>query len=135
MIFKRKTHKLPNFPPTVRPTFEKLSEALPVENIEAYRGEVDQELARIEKEAKDNDLINVHLARQIAERCHVLLARYHEFPVKLQAKIVGAIRYFALSHDSFSEKHFASGFDDDAKVMNFVLEELGLDDQFIDLDM
>jgi fructose-1,6-bisphosphatase len=47
---------------------------------------------------------------------------------------VGALRYFVSDDDSFSDLEFASGFNDDAEVMNHVLEELGLEQEVIDID-
>lgn len=134
MIFKRTHHPLPKFPPTVRPTFRNLCESLPVENVLAYKDEIENELVSIRERAKENSFINVALAEKLSEKCHLLLDIYEQYDRKKQALMVGAIRYFALANDSFSEEDFASGFDDDAKVMNHVLEELGIEDQFIDLD-
>jgi hypothetical protein len=35
------------------------------------------------------------------------------------------------AEDGFNDLEFASGYNDDAQVMNFVLEELGLEDEYI----
>ncbi|MEZ4752837.1 MAG: hypothetical protein R3A13_00780 [Bdellovibrionota bacterium] len=57
---------------------------------------------------------------------------YEDFSIN-KSKIVGAVRYFAVAEDPFPDETFASGFDDDARVLNHVLEELGLEEYYIDL--
>lgn len=133
MIFKRKQHKLPKFPPSIIPTFKSLCEALPAEKVASYRDEVGTELERVKEAAQENPIISVRIAEALAERCYLLLDHYEQLGTAQRALAVGAIRYFALSKDAVSEEHFASGFDDDVKVLNHVLEELGIEDQFIEL--
>ena len=133
MIFRRKQHKLPKFPPNIRQLFYSLCEPLPVEQVGIYHKEVDQALAQILESARENELIDADLARQLADRCHMLLDVYTQFGRAQQSLIVGAIRYFAHEEDALSEEHFASGFNDDARVMNFVMDELGIEDYFISL--
>ena len=134
MIFQRKRHKLPKFPPNIRATFKNLCKSLPAENVVSYKSEVDSELERIRTNAKENAMINLDLAVQLAQRCHMLLDNYDKFDNAKRALIVGAIRYFALSEDAFSEEDFASGFDDDARIMNYVLEQIGLEEHCIELE-
>lgn len=133
MVLRRRKHNLPKFPPLVRKTFRKLKETLPASDVAAYKTEVERALADIEKSGETNHFIDIRLARELADRCMQLLDLYPQYDVSQQAMIVAAIRYFAISHDSFSEEHFASGFDDDVKVMNHVLEEIGLEGRYIEI--
>ncbi|MCB0310300.1 MAG: hypothetical protein KDD42_03640 [Bdellovibrionales bacterium] len=131
LIRRRSRHPLPKFPASIRPTFENLCEALPVNNVEKYQQELDLEMKKIEEDARTNPLIHLQKAKMIHACSHFLLEKYSELSKEQQALAMGAIRYFLLSNDAISEQSFASGFDDDAKVMNHVLEKLGLEDQII----
>lgn len=133
MVLRRRKHKLPKFPADIRDTFFRLCETLSVDNIESYRNEIKEVVQEQQKEAKTNRYINLELIDALQRACNKLLDIYPNLNPKHQALAIGAIRYFALSEDPFSDQHFASGMDDDAKVMNHVLEELGVEDMFIDL--
>ena len=80
-----------------------------------------------------NPNMNLALARDLAERCRYLMSHYGDYGQEDRALIMGAVRYFAIAEDPVSEAAFASGFDDDARVMNHVLERLGLEDMIIRL--
>lgn len=132
MIFsKRREHPLPRFPDTVAPTFRKLCEALPLSEIERIQGEVDECMEIFQNLSKEYPRLNIFLAEEIADRCHKLLAMYSDFSNDQQGLVIGAVRYFAIAEDSISETDFATGFDDDARVMNYVLEELELEQLYI----
>jgi hypothetical protein len=57
----------------------------------------------------------------LASRCKRLLMRYDESGPEERAAIAGAVRYFLETHDLERDDE-PSGFDDDAKVMNYVVE-------------
>jgi len=128
-----KKHKLPKFPPGVKSQFLAFCEALSPDAIKQYQAELDQEYSRIQETAKTNRLVDTHRAKEIVDRCKLLLERYGEFNDEQRGMIVGAIRYFTFAEDPFPEEAFASGFNDDAKVLNYVLEELGIEDRFIEI--
>ena len=46
-------------------------------------------------------------------------------------KIAGAVRYFVAGDDPFDDSIFASGLFDDQRIVNHVLEELGLNEHFV----
>jgi hypothetical protein len=126
-----KRYKLPKFPPELIPAFESVCEALPADSIDDYHKEVDEVLAKCREVAKNNTTINIPLAEEIANRAHILLDHYKEFDEKKRALVVGAIRYFAVMDDALPADVFASGMNDDANVMNYVLEEVGLEEHCI----
>jgi len=125
-FLKRRKHPLPRFPADVVSTFEQLCEALPVERVKELEPEVDLCMKNFEEAASDHPHMNLTLARQIADRCRMLLSKYSEFSESERALVIGAVRYFAIAEDALSETTFASGFHDDARVLNYVLEELGM---------
>ncbi len=135
MVFgsRKKKYPLPKFPPDVSQTFHDL--AVPVEAgevVELERG-ISERLAAAKLAAKEHDTVNVPRCENIAERCRYLLSRLPTVPSAKQALIGGAVRYFLYDADPQSDTAFATGFDDDAQVVNFVLEELGEKDGFISL--
>ena len=131
VFFRRYKHKLPRFPHTVIPTFRNLCEVLPDEDVEKLLPQLDTHLLELEETAKSNPNVNIVLGRELSERSRYLLTHYPEFGKKEKSLILGAIRYFAHAQDPVSETTFASGFDDDVQVMNYVLERLGLENLYI----
>lgn len=132
MIFRRRaTHKLPKFPSHVIPTFRKLCDLLPVENIPAYKDEITRVVKHMHELTTGNPHLNEEIADEIAKRCQLLLDLYPTLSDERRRLVVGALRYFVITDDALSETSFSSGLDDDAKVMNYVLQQCGVEDQFI----
>lgn len=137
MIFWSKNKRrfnLPRFPETVAPTFKALCEALDPEHIPELRKAVNECLADAREKEKKNEMLDVEGAEEIAQRCNYLLDNYEDYSVEHRALVIGAVRYFAIAEDPFDDDTFATGFHDDKRVMNYVLEDLGLEDQYIDVD-
>ncbi len=134
MIFgKKRKYPLPKFPPDVKKNFLKLTELLSDEDARSLIPQVDQCLAEFEQESTTNQLLNIELARKLARCSKELLDTYHAHTDAEKPLILGAVRYFAVHEDSMSEHAFATGFDDDVRVMNHVLEEIGREDLVIPL--
>lgn len=134
MGFFARKHKLPRFPDNLIPTFHRLCDPLPAELLPELRKDLDDFLQQSHDLAATNPRLNVHRVEQIHERCQFLLGQYEKFSREQQALVIGALRYFVIMEDSLADDNFVTGFDDDAKVVNYVLEELGIEDQFIVLD-
>ena len=133
MIFSRRLkHPLPKVPNNVRPTFRNACEALPPEALEELSEMVTRSLERTRDEAATSPRIDIRMAEEIASRCRLLLEHYEEFSKEERALVVGAVRYFVIDEDPFSDDVFASGFDDDARVVNHVLEQLGIEGMYIE---
>ena len=131
-IFKKRQHKLPKFPDTVIPVFKQLCAVLDEGGIAELRKSVDEVLAFHEKHHQEKGDFDIRSAKALAECAYFLLEHYQDYPPKKQALLVGAVRYFAIAEDPFDETIFTSGFHDDAMVMNYVLEELGVTDRYIE---
>lgn len=132
-MIKKKRHRLPKFPAAVIPTFKRLCEALPASDLEAYKADIEVNLERIRAAASTNDRVDLERGEQLGRVSKQLLDRYESFNENQRALVIGAIRYFAVAEDAASETTFATGFDDDVKVMNHVLEEIGLIELAIEL--
>ncbi len=134
MVFGRKRHKLPKFPEHIIPGFERMCVSIPPEQVNALRMELFDYMGRVEKEHGGDPMVNLGLAREIAQAASYLLDRYEEFKDSDRGLIVAAVKYFLSDGDGVADFQFASGLIDDAQVMNHVLEELGIKDKFIDID-
>lgn len=133
MGFFGNTHKLPRFPEALIPTFRRLCEPLPVDMIAELQRDFEGAVRETASRAQANPRIDKRRLEQVAERCRLMMQRYEEFSTEQRALIIGAVRYFALVDDVLADDTFASGLDDDAKVVNYVLEELGVEDCFIEV--
>ena len=131
MIFRRRKHPLPSFPPSVAPTFQRQCERLAPEQLEQFTREFEGAVDGIYKSLSGHGLIKKSLVDELIEISRFLLSEHPRYSPEQGALIVGAIRYFVDPHDGLSEASFASGLQDDIGVFNYVLEELGLDDRYI----
>jgi len=134
MIFwKRRQYQLPRFPGNVIPAFRSACEDLPQEKAQELEAEVDSALESLYEEFNNNGNVDIRKAEALADRCKLLLSKYNTLDEEHRKLAVGAVRYFATLEDAFASGTFASGLVDDAKVMNYVLEELGIEGQFIEI--
>ncbi len=131
MSFFAKKHKLPRFPETLIPTFRRLCEPLPVDLLPNVKSDFDECVRKLEDIAETNPRVNRQRLEQIARTAQVLLERYEEYSTEQRALVIGALRYFAVVDDTLPDDTFLSGLDDDAKVFNYVLETLGIEDAYI----
>lgn len=78
--------------------------------------------------AEQNDR---QLLSQIEAACRFMLDAYGDAGENERALIVGALRYCFIADDAISDEAFAAGYLDDVKVINHVLEKLGVLDKCI----
>lgn len=133
VIFSKKQHNLPTYPKTIKKMFKEYCVNVDKEQLDMIREKVSEELSDAQKRIDNGGLHDLKMAQEIANRCYYLLDNYYNFSSSEQKLIIGAVCYFAICDDPISEEIFASGYDDDAKVMNYVLEELDINDMFIEL--
>lgn len=134
MIFSRKVkYKLPKFPVSVIPAFRQLCREIAVEQVDEVRSEVERCLGLLRERAPERPNLNLPLAEEIAARCFMLLDRFGDCDLEKRKLIMGAVSYFVVDGDGAEDDSFATGFDDDARVINYVLQQVGIEDQFIDL--
>ncbi|MBX7144011.1 MAG: hypothetical protein K1X79_06130 [Oligoflexia bacterium] len=135
MIFGRSSgkHPLPKFPPKLISRFRSLCESLPISSLSQLRSELVKAVEAARTQSDRNPRVNRKRLEDIASRAMMLIDVYGNFPPDKQALIIGALRYFAIADDELSDEVFCTGLDDDAKVFNHVLEQLGIDEQYIEL--
>lgn len=135
MFFSKKNHKIPSYPKEIAKIFK--SYCIDIDNekdIETLKIKVIEEVENAKKRKKEGMYIDVKMAEEIAKRCLYLLKNFSTFSQEQKRLVTGGVCYFAVSDDPLSEEIFASGYDDDAKIINHVLEEIGIDDMYIDLE-
>lgn len=114
-------------------TFRLLCETLDDQQVKELRNAVDQHFLDAIENSKTIETYDIDSARILVDCCYFLLDSYREFDEKQQSLIVGAVRYFAIADDPFDDETFATGFHDDMRVMNYVLEELGIEGRYFDV--
>lgn len=128
---KSRTHKLPKFPASVIPTFKMLVEVLSSEEAAALHVDLDMFLEKFRAASKTEPIIDFVDAEELAAICHYLLEHYDDFDPHGKSLVVAAVRYVAVADDPFCDATFASGFYDDKKVVNYVLESLNIHDKYL----
>ncbi len=134
MVFwkkEKKKYPLPKFPATVIPTFKSLCALCTELEITELQSMVNQTEQLLLARSEKNDDIDIEASQQLIEACRYLLNRYFDFDNEKKPYIVGAVRYFVVGDDPFDDSIFASGLFDDQRIINFVLEELGVHDRYL----
>jgi len=113
--------------------FEDLCRTFPPDCISELRKGVTAAMHRL-SEMEDSFIgPNLQMAQQVADRILFLIDRHREFPAEKHPLIVGAIRYFIIECDCVPDSKPITGFDDDARIINHTLEQLGVADRFIEI--
>ena len=113
--------------------FERLVAETQPMHLVTLAGDVDAHLEEIRVAAKRNELLPVDLAEEIAGKLQGLLRGLGELPAEQQRLVIGAARYFVSTQDVNPDTETVLGLDDDASVLNYVLETIGRTDLLIDL--
>lgn len=113
-------------PPKIKEHFDALclsAEDLDLTKLEAH---VKSHLGQIRTALEDNEFLDIKSAEQIAQTLTDLISEIEDYPQEGQKLIVGAAQYFILEEDHWPDTKNLLGFDDDIKVINFVLERIGI---------
>jgi len=86
---------------------------------------VDEYLSHAKTSLKLNEFIDIKSASVLADVCHYLISQFDNFSVNEKKYVVAAIYYFVESDDAEHDFESLVGFEDDIKVMNYVLEKIG----------
>lgn len=132
-MFRRRQHRLPKFPPDAEANFHRLCRELPASDVPSLLESLQRCVDEIRAESKTNHLIQPSSIESLNTSARFLLEHYEEFTPKQRRLIVGAVYYFTMDNDGSPDSALATGFDDDIQVMNYVLEELGVEGMFIDI--
>ena len=89
--------------------------------------------ARIETLAAKRAVVDVDAARKVADTLSRLLDEPDVYSDQQRELLRGAVEYFVLDRDNRADLTDAIGFDDDARVVNALLDVLGRADLVINL--
>lgn len=128
---KKQKYPLPPPPSSISATFAQLCMGYSADEVQQLIGLVESADRRFTDAALDYLGPDLSLVKQLLGRSRLLLMDYAGYSPQHQSLIIGAVRYFVLRSDAFPDSTPIVGLDDDVLVMNHVLEELGLVDQFI----
>jgi len=105
--------------------FLKLCEAVPRAAVPDLLQRVEAHLAEIHAQYRQNEFLDIELADRVAEQVRRLLAAYADYGAEEQRLIIGAARYFAAANDEESDIHSIFGMEDDVRILNYVLAQIG----------
>lgn len=130
----------PNLPPfdrSLEPRLERvfnpLCAILSDGQIAALSCDVEAHLKKIRSILARNEFLDLALAERTTNALLALLNDYPKYPDPHRALVVGAARYFVMDQDAENDLHSLLGFDDDAAVLNFVLDAIGRPDLKVNL--
>ena len=107
--------------------------ATEAEELPGLRLRVQAYLSHVERMAVSRPLVDLDVARRVADVLQRLLDEPDQLNTHDRQMIRGAVEYFVLDRDESGDLTDVIGFDDDARVVNAVVESLGRADLYIDL--
>ena len=113
--------------------FVSLCESLSVEENAQLKVEVNIHVEKVQQSLNRNEFLDVQIAKDIAQVLNKLLELYPKFQESHQKLIVGAARYFVSEYDLEPDTSSILGFDDDVRVLNFVLKYRGLSELQVEI--
>jgi tRNA A37 N6-isopentenylltransferase MiaA len=132
-MFSWKKHKLPKFPDGAAEVFKSLCASIEEDQATALRVLLQETYEEMKANSHNNPRMNVARLEEVYSTASYLMNHYSSFSPHEQTLIVGAVRYFAIDQDVANDLAFFTGLDDDAKILNYVLEQIGVNDRYIKL--
>lgn len=124
----------PQLAPSMQRAFDPLCNALAPVDVSLVKAEVEYHVQAIRLAARRNEFLDVAAAERLGATLVALLDQYPTYPEQHQALIAGAARYFAREQDVDPDTTSLLGLDDDALVLNFVLDAIGQPELKVQLD-
>ena len=113
--------------------FRPLCVAVPADEIPLLQAQLDNYVQDVTAALQNNEFLDLSTTRQITAVLIQLLTGYETYTEPQRALIAGATRYVIKQDDAEHDIQSLLGLDDDVKVLNFVLDQLGLSDKKIAL--
>jgi len=105
--------------------FAELCSDLPPDGLAELCDDVRSYASELEAEQSRSELVAVDLAIAVRDRLERLFGVAAGLPAAHRALVVGAGRYFISKDDAIPDTRACTGLDDDVRVVNHVLKELG----------
>jgi hypothetical protein len=120
-------------PESIGALFEPLVGPLDGVGLSQLRAQIRQHHEEFHEAARDNGLLPLDIASELAKGLEQLLDRFHELDDREQTLVAGAARYFVSDSDARPDLESVLGLDDDLIVFNWVVAEIGHPELKIDL--
>jgi uncharacterized membrane protein YkvA (DUF1232 family) len=114
----------PQLAPGVQRAFDPLCSPLAPAEVAQVKAEVENHVGAIRLASRRNEFLDVVTAERIGAVLAILLDQYQVCPEPHQALIAGAARYFVRELDVDPDTTSLLGLEDDAAVLNFVLDAI-----------
>jgi uncharacterized membrane protein YkvA (DUF1232 family) len=128
---------LPLFQNLLDPNLEKIFTTLCDDISPSQVSELQKQIIDHVQDVRDalqqNEFIDLDLAERISRVLLTILGEIPSYPEIHRRMIIGAARYFVLSQDAQADFKSVLGFDDDLKILNYVLRFIGRNDLQVDL--
>jgi hypothetical protein len=109
------------------------SMSIGADDVAALAAQIDAHLDRVRDALSRNEFLNLPLAERIAAVLSWLLGSYQDLGAHARPWVIGAARVFLETHDVLDDLASPIGFDDDARILNAVLRDIGREDLLIEL--
>jgi len=133
MFWKKKFHKLPKFPSSIRPHYKQLCSLASEDQLLELKLELEKNIKDVRSLSESKLDYPISDAENCNTVCCYLIDNYNNFSKREQSLIVGAVKYFVSDVDPFHEAIFVSGLHDDKKILNYVLEELKIENMYLNV--
>lgn len=121
-----------SLPPKIASGFEAMCEECPPEAINQLQEEIQTHVHNLELALSANEFLDIDTAKRIANVLAILIKDYDRHTPQHRAWITGAARYFIHDLDVEPDTLSVLGLDDDVKVLNYVLAQIGRADLFVE---
>lgn len=120
--------------PREREALLERAQALAPDEVPSLADGIDHYLLRIHEALSRNEFLNVDLAQRVGTTLKALLAMYSDLASnQTRALVIGATRFFLETNDVLADLDSPLGFDDDARVLNAVLRDIGREHLLVSL--
>ncbi len=110
--------------PEATERFLRHARVVPDSEVQVLRTRVVAHRDRACVEAESNARLDLQLAGRLAQACVALLAEWPRLEPPERALAVGAVRYYVDQHDADDDFGSSVGFEDDRRVLAFVLRRV-----------
>jgi len=111
--------------PNIKMRFDSLCRSPSNINTSMLIEQIHAHIQQIHLALESNEFLDINAAQQGADLLIDLVNHLDDYSAEKQGFIIGAARYFILDEDNEPDTKSLLGFDDDIKVLNFVLRKLG----------
>lgn len=128
-----KRYPLPKFPASIASTFKRLCIPFSDQQYSDFLDRVVPALNPIRDSGTQANESQGQFRAALLRAADKLIAEGGTADLKRRTLIVGALSYLVVDDDPVPDSAFRTGLYDDAKVLNHVLEELGIDGYFVEI--